>query len=113
VKLRVGPRLFFGLDQVFGKQLSFPGQGAGAVEISGICSVFRLIHELANLIDHVLLVRGELASSDFLQIFLGRSQHLIGSVPLVRRLARRAPSQLQAGVGGSSLAHDYFRGWAV
>jgi hypothetical protein len=49
------------------------------------------------LIDHVLLVRTELASLDLLEVRVRRSQHLVGSVPLVGRLvAGCAPRQLNA-----------------
>src|ERR1022692_4971343 len=96
-------------DQFVGEQLSLPRQGAGAFEITGLNRGFRLLHELADLIDHLLLVRAELLSGDLLKVGFRRCQHLVGSIPLVRRGAARAPTQLNAGFLSSSLPHNYLR----
>ena len=94
--------------------MSLPRQRAGAINISGRSCGFRLLHELADLFDHVLLVGRKCAPSDFLEVLLGRRQHLIGGVALLSRLvAYWSAGQLNGWLRGSSLAHDNFRGGTV
>ena len=71
-----------GLDQFLRESLSLLSESVGAVEITGIRCGFRLLHELLDLIHHVLLVWGELSSLDVLQVLPARSQRLDGFVPL-------------------------------
>ena len=77
--------------------MGFPRQGAGAIEITVSHRCLRLLHKLSDLIDHVLLIRAELASGNLLKVFFRGPQHLVGSVPLWGRLITgRAPSQRNA-----------------
>jgi hypothetical protein len=79
--------------------LRFPREGAGALGVSRRHGSFRLIHELANLRDHALLVLTQLLADDLLEILFCGRQHLIGSVPLLVCLdSSCASSELNAGL---------------
>lgn len=106
--------LLLRLHQFLGKQLSLPGERAGAIKITGRHRVLGLFHKLTDLLDHVLLVSGQFASRHLLQILFRRSQQPIGSVPLLGCLfAGRPAGQLDVRLRGSSLADDDPGRWAV
>jgi hypothetical protein len=76
--------------------LCLPRQSAGAFQVSGRNGGLRLLHKLPSLIDHVLFIGAELASSYLLEVRFRGPQHLVGSVSFVGRLAGRASGQLNA-----------------
>ena len=74
--------------QVVGQQVSFLGKIMGALEIAFVGGVFGLLHEGVNLLQGGLLAGIQLATDDFLQVGIGRSQELSGVQARVRDLVR-------------------------
>ena len=81
--------------QLVGEQISLQGQVAGTIEIASSGGSLGLIHELADLSHHFLLIRTQLLAFGFFQFILsGREQFLRGVA-----LMRAAPGAAAAAPG--------------
>src|ERR1700694_852677 len=70
--------------QLVGEQISLQGKVAGTIEIASSGGGLGLIHELADLSHHFLLIRTELLAFGFFQFFLSGGEQLLRRVPLMR-----------------------------
>jgi len=96
-------QLFGGPHEFLRQLLGFPRQGLGMLGVARLQGAARLVHELVYLLDHVLLVRVELAAGELLQILIRRTQQPIGFVFSAGRLVAH---NLNGGRRRSSVAND-------
>jgi hypothetical protein len=87
--------------------MGFPGEVVGAVKVTGGYGGFGLLHELLDLVHHILLAGAELKSGDLLQVFLGRGAEFFSGALLGGLLSFGAACELLDGLARPSVADDF------
>ena len=93
--------------QLVGEQIRLQGKVAGTIEIASSGGGLGLIHELADLSHHFLLIRTQLLAFGFFQFILSGGEQLLRRVALMRAAPAAAVAfELHGGLGGSAVSHD-------
>ena len=90
--------------------MSFLGEVVAAGRVASGDGSFGLVHELFDLIDHILLVRGERASGELFQVLFSSGGELGGGTLLRGLIGSGAANQLNAGFVGSAVMNNFFGG---
>lgn len=88
--------------------MRFQDEIVSAVQVASGGGCLRLLHELIDLVFHVLLAGAELASFDFLQVFFGRNSKLFRRAFM---FGGRAACELDRRFVRSSVADNFLGRW--